>query len=109
MSQDEVAMQVVAPLRLNRRARRHQETIEEILDIATDVMSEEGVNGLSLAEAAGHLGQAESVDPFFAHDVRGDVEDLLDGLLVPSGASVKPEWGDNLHRDFILTHGLSIA
>src|SRR5665213_3827121 len=66
MSQDEVAMQVVAPLRLNRRARRHQETIEEILDIATDVMSEEGVNGLSLAEVARRLGvQPPSIYKYF--------------------------------------------
>jgi len=59
-------MQVVAPLRLNRRARRHQETIEEILDIATDVMSEEGVNGLSLAEVARRLGvQPPSIYKYF--------------------------------------------
>ena len=37
---------------LDRRARRRQETIEEILEIAVDVMSEEGVTGLSLAEVA---------------------------------------------------------
>ncbi|HUI03634.1 MAG TPA: TetR/AcrR family transcriptional regulator [Acidimicrobiales bacterium] len=40
----------------DRRARRRQETIEEILDIATDVMTAEGVNGLSLAEVARRLG-----------------------------------------------------
>ena len=42
--------------RPDRRARRRQETIREILDIARDVMTEEGVNGLSLAEVARRLG-----------------------------------------------------
>lgn len=40
----------------DRRARRRQETIEEILAIAADVMTEEGVNGLSLSEVARRLG-----------------------------------------------------
>jgi AcrR family transcriptional regulator len=40
----------------DRRARRRQETIREILDIARGVMTEEGVNGLSLAEVARRLG-----------------------------------------------------
>ena len=40
----------------DRRARRRQETIEEILAIAEDVMTEVGVNGLSLSEVARRLG-----------------------------------------------------
>jgi len=40
----------------DRRARRRQETIEEILAIADDVMMEAGVNGLSLSEVARRLG-----------------------------------------------------
>ena len=40
----------------DRRARRRQETLEEILDIAEAVMTEEGVNGLSLSEIARRLG-----------------------------------------------------
>ena len=40
----------------DRRARRRQETIEEILEIAQQIMTEEGVNGLSLAEVARRLG-----------------------------------------------------
>src|SRR5438445_4937288 len=44
------------PAPADRRARRRQETIEEILAIADDVMSEEGVNGLSLSEVARRLG-----------------------------------------------------
>ena len=40
----------------DRRARRRQETIAEILAIAEVVMAEEGVNGLSLSEVARRLG-----------------------------------------------------
>ena len=40
----------------DRRARRRQETIDEILDLAEAIMTEEGVNGLSLAEVARRLG-----------------------------------------------------
>src|SRR3954454_22198026 len=48
--------EVTAPPPGDRRARRRQETIEEILAIADDVMTEEGVNGLSLSEVARRLG-----------------------------------------------------
>ena len=69
----------------DRRARRRQETISEILDIALDVMTEEGVNGLSLAEVARRLGvQPPSIYKYFAsimavYDalfLRGQVEHL---------------------------------
>jgi AcrR family transcriptional regulator len=50
----------------DRRARRRQETIEEILDIAQEVMTEEGVNGLSLSEVARRLGvQPPSLYKYF--------------------------------------------
>src|ERR1700688_4536023 len=59
-------MHIPAPQRVDRRARRRQETIEEILDIAADVMTEEGVNGLSLAEVARRLGvQPPSIYKYF--------------------------------------------
>src|SRR6266566_7360100 len=52
--------------RPDRRARRRQETIEEILHIAIDVMSEHGVNGLTLAEVARRLGvQPPSIYKYF--------------------------------------------
>src|SRR6202167_4153506 len=52
--------------RPDRRARRRQETIHEILDIARHVMTEEGVNGLSLAEVARRLGvQPPSLYKYF--------------------------------------------
>src|SRR6202163_3412596 len=64
----EAATEMVAdtPPRSDRRARRRLETIEEILDIATEVMTEEGVNGLSLAEVARRLGvQPPSLYKYF--------------------------------------------
>src|ERR1700749_1990638 len=55
-----------APAPPDRRARRRQETIAEILDIARDVMTEQGVNGLSLAEVARRLGvQPPSLYKYF--------------------------------------------
>src|SRR5262245_6770579 len=54
------------PPRVDRRTRRRQETIEEILEIATDVMTEHGVNGLTLAEVARRLGvQPPSIYKYF--------------------------------------------
>jgi len=59
------AQAVTAP-RSDRRARRRQETIEEILGIAEQVMTQEGVNGLSLAEVARRLGvQPPSIYKYF--------------------------------------------
>ena len=55
-----------AARRPDRRARRRQETIAEILDIAVGIMTEEGVNGLSLAEIARRLGvQPPSLYKYF--------------------------------------------
>jgi AcrR family transcriptional regulator len=52
--------------RPDRRARRRQETIEEILDIALEVMAEEGVNGLTFSEVARRLGiQPPSLYKYF--------------------------------------------
>src|SRR5580704_191737 len=85
MSAEGAVSQAGAPRRPDRRARRRQETIQEILDIATDVMTEEGVNGLSLAEVARRLGvQPPSIYKYFpslmaVYDAlfrRGQVEHL---------------------------------
>jgi AcrR family transcriptional regulator len=57
---------VERPAQPDRRTRRRQETIREILQIARDVMTEEGVNGLSLAEVARRLGvQPPSLYKYF--------------------------------------------
>ncbi|MDQ6649352.1 MAG: TetR/AcrR family transcriptional regulator [Actinomycetota bacterium] len=44
------------PVRLDRRHRRRLETIEEIVDVAIEVMTEYGVGGLSLGEVARRIG-----------------------------------------------------
>ncbi|HWI05155.1 MAG TPA: TetR/AcrR family transcriptional regulator, partial [Acidimicrobiales bacterium] len=50
----------------DRRGRRRLETIEEILDIAQDIMCEHGVNGLTLSEVARRLGvQPPSLYKYF--------------------------------------------
>src|SRR3954454_12505962 len=50
----------------DRRARRRLETMTEILDLAEQVVTEEGVNGLSLAEVARRLGvQPPSLYKYF--------------------------------------------
>ena len=42
--------------RLDRRHRRRQETVEQVLDVAVAVMAEQGVVGLSLGEVARRMG-----------------------------------------------------
>ncbi len=41
---------------LDRRQRRRQETIEQVLDVAVEVMGEQGVAGLTLGEVARRMG-----------------------------------------------------
>src|SRR3954447_7405274 len=47
-------MSATAPL--DRRARRRQESLEEILDLAAEIMTEQGVAGLSVGEIARRMG-----------------------------------------------------
>ena len=44
------------PSSLDRRQRRRQETIAEVLDIAAEIMAEQGVVGLSVGEVARRMG-----------------------------------------------------
>jgi len=44
------------PVALDRRQRRRLETIEEVLDIAAEIMAEQGVVGLSVGEVARRMG-----------------------------------------------------
>lgn len=44
------------PVPVDRRARRRQETIVEVLDIAAEIMAEQGVAGLSVGEVARRMG-----------------------------------------------------
>jgi AcrR family transcriptional regulator len=45
-----------SPVPLDRRQRRRQETITEVLDIAAEIMAEQGVAGLSVGEVARRMG-----------------------------------------------------
>jgi AcrR family transcriptional regulator len=77
---------------IDRRARRRQETIDEILDLAEAIMTEEGVNSLSLAEVARRLGvQPPSLykyfpslmgvyDALFARGAREHLEVMRQGM-----------------------------
>jgi AcrR family transcriptional regulator len=49
-------MSVASVERGDRRQRRRQETISEVLDVAVQLMAEEGVAGLSLGEVARRMG-----------------------------------------------------
>src|SRR5688572_1206797 len=63
--------------RPDRRARRRQETIDEIVEIAEEVMAERGVNGLSLSEVARRLG----VQPPALYKYFDSLADLYDELF----------------------------
>ena len=85
MKSEDATADVHTPRPLDRRGQRRQQTIQEILDLATEVMTEEGVNGLSLAEVARRLGvQPPSIYKYFpsllavydAVFMRGQVEHL---------------------------------
>jgi AcrR family transcriptional regulator len=66
MSAADDTTEAASARRPDRRARRRQETITEILDIAVNVMTEHGVNGLTLAEVARRLGvQTPSLYKYF--------------------------------------------
>jgi len=54
MTADAVPLKEAQPL--DRRARRRRETIEEVLDIAVEIMTEQGVAGLSVGEVARRMG-----------------------------------------------------
>jgi len=47
---------VTGTVPLDRRQRRRQETIEEVLDVAVEVMADHGVAGLTLGEVARRMG-----------------------------------------------------
>lgn len=60
------ASELISARTPDRRARRRLQTIEEILDIAEAVMTEDGVNALSLSEVARRLGvQPPSIYRYF--------------------------------------------
>jgi AcrR family transcriptional regulator len=87
------------PAGLDRRRRRRQETINEILVIAVEVMTEEGVAGLSLSEVARRLGiQPPSLYKYFPSKValydalflRGALETLE--VFRAAATKAEPGW-----------------
>jgi AcrR family transcriptional regulator len=84
---------------LDRRARRRQQTIDEILDVAIQVMAEEGVAGLSLSEVARRMGiQPPSLYKYFPSKLalydalfqRGARESLA--VYRAAAAQAEPGW-----------------
>ncbi|SRR6266545_2633917 len=68
----------------NRRQRRREQTIGEILDVAVQVMAEEGVAGLSLSEVARRMGiQPPSLYKYFPSKLA-----LYDALFQHGGREV---------------------
>jgi AcrR family transcriptional regulator len=84
---------------LDRRARRRQQTIDEILTVAIQVMAEEGVAGLSLSEVARRMGiQPPSLYKYFPSKLalydalfqRGARESLA--VYRAAAAQAEPGW-----------------
>jgi AcrR family transcriptional regulator len=84
---------------LDRRQRRRQQTIDEILDVAVQVMAEEGVAGLSLSEVARRMGiQPPSLYKYFPSKLalydalfqRGARENLA--TFRAAAAQAEPGW-----------------
>jgi AcrR family transcriptional regulator len=87
------------PMALDRRARRRQQTIDEVLDVAIQVMAEEGVAGLSLSEVARRMGiQPPSLYKYFPSKLalydalfqRGAREGLA--VFQAAAAQAEPGW-----------------
>lgn len=68
---------VVSPPAGDRRARRHRETLEEILETSLAVMAETGVAGLSLGEVARRMG----IRPPSLYQYVGSKNDVYDALF----------------------------
>ena len=87
------------PTGVDRRARRRQQTIDEILQVAMQVMAEEGVAGLSLSEVARRMGiQPPSLYKYFPSKLalydalfqRGASESLA--TFRTAAATAEPGW-----------------
>src|SRR3954452_25506050 len=97
------------PLHLDRRQRRRQESIEEVLDHAVEIMAEQGVAGLSIGEIARRMdirppslyvyfpskhalydalflrGAQSVLDAFLRHDEPEHPDDVLGAILLGYG------------------------
>ena len=81
---------------LDRRHRRRQETIEEIVDVAVEVMAESGVAGLSLGEVARRMGmRTPSLYGYFAS--KNAVYDAVFDRGWREVSAVMSDLGDAVH------------
>jgi len=81
---------------VDRRSRRRSETVQEILDVALEVMAEEGVAALSLSEVARRMGlRPPSLYQYFASRMA-----IYDALF---------EWGARQELEVAERHGDRIA
>jgi AcrR family transcriptional regulator len=97
------------PIRADRRHRRRLETIEEIVDVAVEVMTEYGVGGLSLGEVARRVGmRTPSLYVYF-----DSKHALYDAVFARGwraiGAAIKPAYAgvdvaDDLSAYFLATN-----
>ncbi|WP_409331109.1 TetR/AcrR family transcriptional regulator [Trujillonella humicola] len=83
---------------LDRRQRRRRETIEQVLDVAAEVMAEQGVAGLTLGEVARRMGiRPPSLYVYF--DGKNALYDALFErgwrLLLEAMASLPPPTGED--------------
>src|SRR4051795_11040747 len=90
---------------LDRRQRRRLETIEEGLDIAAEIMAEQGVAGLSVGEIARRMGirppslyvyfpsKNALYDALFARGAQGILDVVIDerARLAGSGATLEQQ------------------
>jgi AcrR family transcriptional regulator len=92
-------------VQLDRRQRRRQETIEEVLDVAAELMREQGVAGLSIGEVARRMGiRPPSLYVYF------DSKNALYDALFERGANLVVDcmqaFGDELDETLSLEESL---
>lgn len=98
--------------RTDRRHLRRAETIEQIVDVAVQVMAEQGVAGLSLGEVARRIGvrppslyvyfdsKAAVYDAVFARGWR-EVGDVMDRLGEPQPGADLPSYALQMAETFV--------
>ena len=98
-------MEIEGAAVMDRRQRRRQETIEEVLDVAAGLMREQGVAGLSIGEVARRMGiRPPSLYVYF------DSKNALYDALFERGANLVVEhmqaFGDQLDPTLSLEESL---
>jgi AcrR family transcriptional regulator len=90
---------------LDRRQRRRLETIEEVLDVAAELMREQGVAGLSIGEVARRMGiRPPSLYVYF--DSKNALYDALFERGAQSVVDHMQAFGDNLDPTLSLEESL---